>query len=148
MHFPEMTSVQSLSDRKGNIYLAVHGNGIAIIDPQTGSFRELRNNPADPENSLLSDWTNSLLIDHTERLWIGSVGGVTLYNPEENSIKNYQFEEYPRGLINIRCIYEDTRNNLWFGTENGVVVLDPTSDDLFPPEHYSRPFKQYNYLNN
>ncbi|MGF1586504.1 MAG: two-component regulator propeller domain-containing protein [Bacteroidales bacterium] len=119
------------SDRKGNIYLAVHGKGIAVIEHETGNYIELRNNPADPGNSLSSDWTHSLLIDHKERLWIGSVGGVTLYTPEENSIKNYQFEEFPRGLINIRCIYEDTRNNLWFGTDNGVVVLDPSSDDYF-----------------
>lgn len=116
-------------DRSGNIYLALHGNGLAIYDT-LGRFEILRSDPSD-DNSLISDWTQTLLYDNAGQIWIGTVDGLSRYSIDRKSLKNFRFEGFPRSLINIRCITRDSRGLLWLGTEFGVLIFNPVSEDYF-----------------
>ena len=118
-------------DAKGNVFMAVHGNGIAIIEGKTGGLQVVRHNPEYPVNTILSDWTRALLCDNQGGVWIGSVEGLSYYSTVNGAVRNYRFEETPRDFINIRSIAMDERGLLWLGTEYGAVIFNPAEEKYF-----------------
>ena len=67
----------------------------------------------------------SILRDNKGKLWVGEWDyGVNQFNQENNSYKNYLMG------TRVNCIYEDTNEELWFCTNNGLYKYD-RSDDIF-----------------
>jgi ligand-binding sensor domain-containing protein len=64
-------------------------------------------------------------------LWLGSSDG--LYRLKDNRIKHFG-KDLPKPAIN--CIYEDSDQNLWAGTDgSGLIRVKNDSIETFPPEH-------------
>ena len=57
-------------------------------------------------------------------MWFGTDGGLHLYNEQNDSFSVYNTKD---GFVDngIRSIIEDEANNLWLGTNNGVVMFNP-----------------------
>ena len=75
----------------------------------------------DDSNSLLSNRINTVFVDNSGQVWIGSNDGLNLYLPETNN-----FTAYTDGFKNknIRSINSDIDGNIWAGTANGLSMLD------------------------
>jgi len=60
--------------------------------------------------------------DHAGRLWGGSSQGIYKINQQQ---RTYTFYPVPKP---VRAIFQDSRNNLWIGTEGlGLILFDTTS---------------------
>ncbi|HVV06415.1 MAG TPA: two-component regulator propeller domain-containing protein [Puia sp.] len=60
--------------------------------------------------------------DHAGRLWGGSSQGIYKINKQE---RTYSFYPVPKP---VRAIFQDSRNNLWIGTEGlGLILFDTTT---------------------
>lgn len=67
-----------------------------------------------------------MLEDHQGYMWFGSSRGLCRFN-------GYQFQKIGEDIfakkikadINVTCLLEDQNKQLWVGTRNGIVVLDP-----------------------
>ncbi len=59
-------------------------------------------------------------------LWIGSQAGLIKYDIEKNEFKPYRKNQDPQSLSNdfVNVILEDSQQNLWIGTTNGLNILN------------------------
>jgi signal transduction histidine kinase/ligand-binding sensor domain-containing protein/DNA-binding response OmpR family regulator len=81
------------------------------------------------ENGLSQNDVNCLFQDRFGAIWIGTSGGVSVYNGY--TIKNYYaVPDEPGALIwnNIYAIGEDGNGDLWLVTQNGLSRYDRNSD--------------------
>ncbi len=72
-------------------------------------------------NSLVNNNVWCVLEDHNGMMWIGTIDGLSVFNPFKNQFKNYNISLDNSGLNNsvIKCIYESRDSTIWIGTEGG-----------------------------
>jgi len=120
-----LISIQSiLKDQQGFIWIGTE-NGLHRYDAyQKVTFRH---NPSS-EASLSDNWITCLYEDKQGFLWIGtSNGGLNLYNKQSNSFSNFQYDIKNTSSITngrINYIFQDSKNNIWVATSNGLNKLN------------------------
>lgn len=100
----------------GEIWITSAGNGTVRIENPYGPADEFTwehysggtISPRIFESHLGRDGTLYFITDM----------GISIFNPEENVFVPFRPEWLPR-YFSIICMYEDSHNNLWFGTYNG-----------------------------
>ncbi|MCI4669356.1 MAG: histidine kinase [Bacteroidia bacterium] len=131
-------TLNSLSDRKemydggysaleedshGNIWIGSNGHGIWYF--QKDSFYH---NPFQGDKWLSQANILDFCYDSNERLWIGAQEGLFL---KESDGKIEKYTGFP-GPIN--CLFEDSKGNIWMGTNTGVTSFNP--NDNSPNSYY------------
>lgn len=85
------------------------------------------------KNGLSSDVIYLVHYSKRGNLWVGTNNGLDkiTFNSygQIDEIKNYGYNDGFKGVeCNSRAVYEDEKNNLWFGTVKGAIQFDPTKD--------------------
>lgn len=105
-------------DMTGKLWLATEHSGIILVDPNEKSIRVLE---IDPNNirSLRSNNIQSLFVDNTGLVWIGSAKyGVSYY---ADGIFRFQAD----WLGDVTALTQDGEGNFWIGTsEQGILIRD------------------------
>jgi ligand-binding sensor domain-containing protein len=113
-------------DRYHNIWVSTMGEGIFVLDPLTGKYRNINENPLLKKASILSITGNG------NTVCAGGLEGVAtifqLSDANKNITANYTFTNYndiPNiGNNYIHTVYKDRSGNIWFGTDGkGITVL-------------------------
>ncbi len=119
-------------DIEGNVWYGTWGNGFGKVNPENNtvfSFSNTQNN----FQTLSSDNVLSLLRDSFGNFWVGTKGGglnvspVNLLNQGLSSFANYTFVEGQANCLShndIYCIFQDSKQNIWIGTGNGLNMLE------------------------
>lgn len=122
--------ITSLFEKDNQIYISTDGGGINVLNPATGEFRYLVNDPSNPF-SLSSNAIYNIYYDRAGTLWIGTFqGGANYYNPYKYKFKHFTCRlGCAKSLSNksVLAIYEDKAHNVWIGTDGGGL-------NLFNPE--------------
>jgi len=132
-----------VEDSTGALWLGTWDRGLYRFDPVTGHFAIYRN--GNSPGSLSSNRVNSICIDRTGTLWVGTDNGLDRYDPASHTFGAYSEKD---GLSNaaVSSIQEDRQGNLWLSTGNGLSRFDPraksfknyyTSDGLLGNEFYN-----------
>ncbi|WP_462253648.1 sensor histidine kinase [Ferruginibacter sp.] len=109
-----------------NIWISVMGEGIFVLNPITGSYRNINENPLLKKASVLS------ITGTGNTICAGGLEGVAtifeLTESNKNITANYNYTNYndiPNiGNNYIHSVYKDKMGRLWFGTDGkGVTVL-------------------------
>jgi signal transduction histidine kinase/ligand-binding sensor domain-containing protein/DNA-binding response OmpR family regulator len=121
---PSLNDVSCITEgSSGNLWVAWYANGFGSFDKTTEKFT-VYNSSSLP--SLSSGQTLSLLDDSHGLLWVGTQdGGLNVFN-----VKNARVVDKVEALsdpahlpsLNVRCIAEDPKKNIWIGTSRGLVV--------------------------
>ena len=114
-------NIRSLTeDSEGNIWIGTLGNG--VFRYQQDSIINLTLN-----EGLLSDYCYSLTSDKQNRIWVAHRGGLSQINTANFEIKplqeNVGINKSTEFQINSSFI--DKRDNLWFGSNQGLVCFNP-----------------------
>ncbi len=116
--------VQALfEDSQGKLWIGTD-NGLDYFDRANNQFIHYQNAANDP-NSLSNNSISSIYEDSSGVLWVGSNGGgLNKFDPDSDTFKHYREKD---GLANdtVYGILEDTQNNLWLSTNQGLVQFDP-----------------------
>ncbi|WP_162945017.1 hybrid sensor histidine kinase/response regulator transcription factor [Flavisolibacter nicotianae] len=107
-------------DREGNIWIATHGGGIAVLDPVSGKFTIYNSY----NSKLPNDKVLSLLEDSRGNMWAGTFGGgLGLFNKRTKQFVTFSEKD---GLQNnaVYKILEDQKGLLWLSTNKGISSLD------------------------
>ncbi len=68
-----------------------------------------------------------LVADDNGNLWIGTTGGLWLFDPEQGVFRELVSRD-SQGLLSnnhVNCLYIDGDHTLWIGTRNGLNRVDP-----------------------
>lgn len=116
-------------DSNQNLWIALHGGGLAYYNRQLDKFDFYRNHPGD-NTSISSDNVYCIAEDQSGMLWVGTGipnGGVNkLYTSSEAFEQIILEKDVVNGKENVvRSILIDTNNNIWLGTKTGdIYILD------------------------
>lgn len=137
-------------DAKNRIWIGTKGKGIYIIDNNT--YKELYHfkNQSNDGNSISHNTIFSILRDSKDRMWVGTFGGGI--NLAEDSPQGMQFKSFfvnQGSLRYVRYLYQDSRGEIWAGTNEGIIRFNP--DELLVDEQkfqlYQMQFGITNSLN-
>ncbi len=125
-------------DHEKNLWIGIHGGGLALFDRQNDSFVFYRNIPNSPY-TISSDFVHCISEDKSGLLWVGTgqfnggINKVVISNPSFRQI-------LPKQKLNnladnvVRCVYQDSNGYFWIATKSGIVYI------------YTPDFKLYNTL--
>lgn len=112
--------VQDIVEYKGKLCIATEGKGLFFYS-DNGSIDQLLPAAGDA-TGLLSPYVRDLEVDSYGRLWIGTMDGLSVYNPQKKNFYNYRYNPLIPNSIShnsIRKIYKDNQNGMWLGTYFG-----------------------------
>ncbi|WP_018343891.1 two-component regulator propeller domain-containing protein [Cytophaga aurantiaca] len=108
-------------DSKGNVWMCTSSMGLGKFE--RGSFDVKHKEKTASPTSLTSNNVTSIFEDSEGTYWIGTeFGGISKLIDFESNI----FESYPayRSYFHsLNSFLEDTDNNLWLATDNGLVLF-------------------------
>ena len=105
---------------KGKVVKAIHSKPTKALPPVTKDASIAHLQYLNVEHGMASSYVRAVLEDQSGNIWLGTRGGVSVYNGE--SFTHYTENE---GLSNnfVRAILEDKNGNIWLGTEGGGVSI-------------------------
>lgn len=92
-----------------------------------------RHQPDNPK-SIIFDDIRALYYDEVDSvLWIGTLGGLSRYVADREEFVNYPNPDVPLSpkMGAIRCVYRDSKNRLWAGSDRGLFQYHPAQDRFF-----------------
>ena len=123
-----------VQDREGFLWIGTQ-NGLSRYDGY--NFKNYIHQPGDT-TSLSGSYINSLYLDHSGALWVGTnQGGLNRFNRIDDSFTSYQYkpdDPFSIGEGAVYSINEDKYNNLWVGINpSGLYLLDRKTEKFY---HY------------
>lgn len=112
--------VQDIVEYRNKLCIATEGKGLFVYSDD-GEVTQLMPTAGD-KKGLLSPYVRDLEVDSYDRLWIGTMEGLSVYNPQKNNFYNYRYNPSRPNSIShnsIRKIYKDNQNGMWLGTYFG-----------------------------
>jgi ligand-binding sensor domain-containing protein/signal transduction histidine kinase/DNA-binding response OmpR family regulator len=98
------------------------------------------NNLVTNQKKSFNDFINALYIDSENKIWIGKNGnGVVSFNPVYQKIDFYQNETSIQNAV-VRAICQDSEGRMWFGTENGIFVMNNNNSFESIRQNYNKRF--------
>ena len=136
-------ALEILSANDGTVWIATNfQHGLNRFYPETGKFKEYRNNPEN-ETSISSNLVTYLFEDRQSRIWIGAANsGLNLYNPQLNNFKRFVNNPSDKNTISsneVFSIFQEDNSILWIGTDNGLNRFDLVIEkfESFSPPEFS-----------
>ncbi|MBU2939825.1 response regulator [Lacinutrix sp. C3R15] len=119
------------------LWVGTAQGGINKLDVFQKPFYSYTNNPYDTF-SISDNLITSILEDNHGKIWVSGYNKKLFRSIDtinENNIGKIKFENLQNKLPIkendvIRCIYQDQRNYIWFGTDKKVVVYHPVKKDF------------------
>ena len=118
-------NIQSISkDKKNNLWIGTETDGLLYLDKLSGKIERFtyheKNSPVLKENII-----TALLVDDNGIIWAGThSAGLIKLNRTKRYFENIFADNSALTNANIRPIFEDSKNNIWVGTNDGLNVLD------------------------
>lgn len=110
-------------DKRDRLWVGTWGVGVNIMD-DSGGFTQYN---AIEYPGLVSSYISSTIEDDKGNIWLGTLGGVSMYNFETGQFEA-KFQDAPTQTItNVGCLHFSDAHNLWLGTRNGLYHM--YSDD-------------------
>jgi len=110
---------------QGDIWFGTD-DGLAVFDREYGRVIKYRTY-ADSRDDFRRNDLNAIHQDSRERLWIGTAGGLSQFDPRTEVFTHYG-EEHGLAHHDVRGILEDDRGRLWISTAGGLSRFDPSSE--------------------
>lgn len=121
-----------IADRSNNIWIGSRRDGAIVFNENGNRLRAL--NTSATTGSLPNGNVRSIAADDNNRIWIGTLSGLVVFN-NVNNVFNANIIDaepviilengIPRRLLGdqtVNSIVVDGANNKWFGTDNGGVI--------------------------
>lgn len=110
------------SDRAGTIWIGTDGSGLSRYDINTRRFTyDTKINSYLHINAIIT----ALILDKSNRLWIGNMDRLVMYDRNKDEISYFSQENGLAGT-SITALFCDKDNNIWIGSENksGLTKYD------------------------
>ncbi len=133
------------TDKDGNLYISTMHNGAWKIDRNRKNIDRF---PMDSTGGfpLENVQVSSITIAGNNDVFISTDGfGLFMYSPRTKTLQTFDSENNLPDNVIYKAV-EDKQNHLWFGTNKGLVSLDPLSKAVrIFTTHSCLPENQFNY---
>ncbi|MEQ9289614.1 MAG: two-component regulator propeller domain-containing protein [Cyclobacteriaceae bacterium] len=118
-------------DNKGNVWVGTEGGGLNYFNREDNTFIKYKPNP-NRSDWISSHTIKSLVLDHQGGVWIGThQKGLDFLDAEKQKFKNFNSKsDMPINANNVEALFEDSRHNLWIGSNGGVNVLNKDRTEM------------------
>ena len=113
-----------LRDSDGNLWVGSDGHGLCLFNNTTKTFTAYKYH--ENKNSITSNNVLAIFEDSKKRLWIGTRGGLNLFDYKSNRFTSFHKKDGLPGE-QIPGILEDGHGNLWLSTNNGISKFNVES---------------------
>lgn len=127
-----------LEDKNGNLNIGTEGRGLFVISPDSQNLFNIQNYTS--ENSEIGhNIVQSLIIDQSENLWIGTLSGISKTDLKKKKFNLYRNSNSPNSLDLlgnvIASIYKNDDGILWVGNwGQGLNLVNRNTNAV---EHFS-----------
>lgn len=126
---PGRAQVQAIiEDDSGNLWIGTEGEGLVILNPETGMARQFLNARSDPR-SISHNSVFDIIQDKQGSFWLGTGRGLDKVDGLNEGFDHFRQEtDDPASLSEneIRSLYADESGILWAGTSiGGLNKYDP-----------------------
>jgi signal transduction histidine kinase/ligand-binding sensor domain-containing protein/DNA-binding response OmpR family regulator len=112
-----------LEDKNHNLWIGT-SHGLNLYNRLHDNFNTIYSKTGQ-EHILDNTFISSLSAGNDSNFWIGTFSqGFFSYNIYNGQIKNYEIESAGNTNVKIIDILSDSLNNLWIGTQSGLVFYD------------------------
>ena len=109
-------------DSEGNLWMALYNTGFCKMNPLNSRFV---NYGSSGPGTLINEKVEVLLVDRTDRVWLGTEMGISIFEPAKGTYKNISTFSNDKASINVLSFAEDSLGNIWVGTKNhGLWLLN------------------------
>lgn len=113
-------------DREGYMWFATY-DGVNRYDGY--NFTVYRHRPEDP-CSIASDMSTCIAVDDSDRVWIGTREGLSLYNHKKDRFSNWYYRKNGRNVA-VSSIVPIEKDLLMLGTGEGILLFDASREGRF-----------------
>lgn len=116
-------------DAEGNLWIATMGNGVFKFNPVNKKIKHYSFNVDDPY-SLSSNSVSSISETTNGDIWFSTDrGGICRYNKDKDNFTSFSTADGLPDDVAYK-ILEDKNQNLWFGTNKGLVRFNPITKEI------------------
>ncbi|MDR1682266.1 MAG: response regulator [Candidatus Symbiothrix sp.] len=120
-------------DRKGRLYIGHVNDGLSVLNLNDRSVKNYTHQPDNPF-SLPNNNVRTIFIDNLGNIWVGSDGGLALFNPDTEQFVCFKTDGRKTGSLISNVVFsimQTNDNQLWIGTENGGVSILNLNNKMF-----------------
>jgi signal transduction histidine kinase len=110
-------------DPQGRLWLGSLESGLQRFDSATGEFKIYKHD-SDDVGSLSNNRVNSVHIDRSGAMWIGTQNGLDKFDPTTETFTTFYERDGLGGNV-VGCVLEDGHGKLWMSTNKGISRFDP-----------------------
>ena len=129
-------------DSKNRLWVGTYNGGLNLFDEKTNSFIHFMEIDGLPDNTI-----QSVIEDEEGMLWLGTTNGISRFDPENRSFKNYDVSDGLQGkeFNSKSCLRDFESGTLYFGGINGLNIYSPGSiqEKRTPPAIILTEFKLF-----
>ncbi len=124
-------SIYGVSEGPAGALWVATQRGLGRLDHASGRFERFTHDPSNPD-SLSHNWAFKLHLGRSNTLWVSTVGGgLNRWNPGTETFSRFDLADLTGGPAkrnDVFAIYEDDEGQVWAGTREGLVRLDPAAN--------------------
>lgn len=112
-------------DEDGNVWAAVYGLGVVVIDEHNDSYSNLTDEIENIGNTGITN-SLSLIFDRSGILWVGTeYNGLIKIVLGERNIGTINTDSYPQiGSTFVNAVAKDANGKVWLSTPSGLYKID------------------------
>ncbi|MDM8564661.1 two-component regulator propeller domain-containing protein [Candidatus Halobeggiatoa sp. HSG11] len=128
-------------DSQHRLWVGTQGGGLNMLDRETQRLTHYRQ-----IDGLANDVTYGILEDGQGYLWISTNGGLSKFNPDKNTFRNYDVLDGLQSDEFREAYYQTNNGQFLFGGINGFNVFHPlkVKDNPYVPPVIITDFKIFN----
>jgi signal transduction histidine kinase/ligand-binding sensor domain-containing protein/DNA-binding NarL/FixJ family response regulator len=110
-------------DENQRVWVCTYSGGVSFYDQATPLVSQITHS-VNNENSLVNNEVNSIIEDHSGKLWFATNNGISCWDPAVNKWRSF-YNETNRPVQVFLTLCEDDQGRIWAGSySSGVFVLD------------------------
>ncbi len=122
-------------DDSGKIWVGTT-KGLTVIDQINGHYAFKTYQADGKPGSLADNYITTIVTDKQHRMWVGTQsGGFSTFNKKTNAFVNYNNGKNGAVNDNIRKMIFDNKGNLWIGSLEGLMIMNPSTGKISSIKH-------------